>query len=151
MDTLLDFLIAYGNIGMFVAAFLAGSILPLASEGVLLGLLAAGGNKEELLLFATLGNVLGAILSYYLGALGKVEWISRYLGVSAERLDKGVAAVRRYGVWTGVLSWVPLVGDLFPVALGYVRAPLGWTLLFIALGKFLRYAAIVYGFAIVAN
>lgn len=148
MDTLLDFLIAYGSIGMFVAAFLAGSILPLASEGVLLGLLAAGGDKEELLIYATLGNVLGAILSYYLGALGKTEWISRYLGVSPERLDKGVTSVRRYGVWTGLLSWVPLIGDLFPVALGYVRAPLGQTLLLIALGKFIRYAAIVYGYAV---
>lgn len=151
MEHLLDFLINYGNIGMFIAAFLAGSILPLASEGILVGLLAAGGDKEELLLWATLGNSLGTALSYYIGSLGNMEWISRFLKTSPERLERGVKWVREYGVWTGLLSWLPVIGDLFAIALGYVRAPLVRTIMLFTIGKLFRYAAIVYGYAAVTQ
>lgn len=146
MDAVIEFLINYGYWGMFLAGLLAGSVLPFASEVVLLGLLAVGGDWVFLLLWATVGNSLGTMINYYIGSLGNIEWIHRFLHTSPERLDYGVSLVRKYGFWTGLFSWLPLIGSLFSVTLGYVRAPFLRTTCFFILGKFLRYAVLVYGF-----
>ena len=71
MEVFLQYLIDYGVAGMFISAFLAGSILPLSSEFVLAGLVAAGVAPLELLLSATLGNTLGSALNYGIGRLGR--------------------------------------------------------------------------------
>lgn len=143
MDSVIDFLIEAGPAGMFVAAFLAGSILPFSSELVLVGLLGAGADPIALLVCATAGNVLGGWLNYYIGRLGRQEWISRFTGITPERLERGLKPVRRYGAWMGLLSFVPVVGDLLTVAMGYLRTRPWLSLPAIALGKYARYQAIV--------
>lgn len=143
MDAIIHFLIDYGLWGMFISAFLAGSILPLASEAVLAALVAAGVAPIELLIVATLGNTLGSVTNYGIGRLGKEEWISRVLRISPEGLARGQRYIHRFGFWGGLLSWLPVVGELLTVALGYLRVNFPLTVLTIFVGKLIRYWFIV--------
>ncbi len=143
MEAFLEFLVAAGPYGMFIAAFLAGSVFPLSSEAVLLALLAAGGNSATLLICATAGNVLGSLLNYGIGTLGKEEWITCYTKVTPEKLERGKGYVQRYGAWAGLLSWIPVLGELLTVAMGYMRVNLPMSMLTIFIGKYVRYQVVV--------
>ena len=103
MDAFITLLAENGGIGMFIAAFLAGSFFPFSSEAVMLALLAAGTNPGELLVWGTAGNVLGSLFNYGVGALGKEEWIERWTKVPPEKLERGKRWVRHYGAWAGLL------------------------------------------------
>ncbi len=140
---LTDLLTHYGATGMFAAAFLAGSFFPFSSEAVLLALLAAGAPPEALLLSATAGNTLGSLFNYGVGSLGREEWITRYAKVSPEKLERGKRWVRRYGAWAGLLAWLPLLGSVITVAMGFLRVPLVYGMVLIGLGKYVRYWIIV--------
>lgn len=146
MEDLAGFLTQYGAWGMFVSAFLAGSFLPFSSEVVMLALLEAGTGTTELVWSATAGNVLGGMFNYGVGRMGREEWIERYAKVSPEKLERGKRWVRRYGAWAGLLAWVPLLGSLTTVALGYLRANPWLSLLTVFTGKYLRYLLLVRAF-----
>ena len=144
MDALVDILVTYGLPGMFVSAFLAGSILPFSSELVMAGLQLAGADPWGLVVWGTLGNTLGGLLNYGIGRLGREEWITRYAKVSPERLERGRRWVHRYGAWAGLLRWLPVVGELITVAMGYLRVNWATSLLAILVGKGLRYYVVVF-------
>lgn len=134
---------------MFMSAFLSATVLPGNSEIIFLGLAAkiqlpADTYFSEpiawLIFSATLSNTLGSITTYYLGRCfpaptlnkhdGKVRWV--------------LAKIQRYGVWALLFSWLPIVGDLFCAAAGWLRLNSLQTLLFIFIGKFLRYLFLFY-------
>ena len=85
MAELNEILINYGYWGMLIAAFLAGSFVPFSSEAVMVGLLAAGLKSQPLIIYATVGNVLGAMLNYYIGRMGRMDWIEKFLHVKNKR------------------------------------------------------------------
>ena len=143
MEQLVNILVAWGPAGMFVAAFLAGSFFPFSSEVVMLGLLGAGASPMGLLVWGTVGNVLGSLFNYYVGTLGREEWITRYTKVSPAKLERGKGYVRRYGAWAGLLAWVPLLGSLITVALGFMRVNAAASMATIAVGKYVRYQVLV--------
>lgn len=128
---------------MFLSAFWAGSVLPMSSEAVLLALLETGLPPVTLLLCATAGNVLGGLVNYGIGSLGKEEWITRYAKVSPEKMQRGMRYVTRYGAWAGLLAWLPVLGSIITVAMGFGRTNLPLSVCTIALGKYLRYQIIV--------
>lgn len=144
MDAFFQLLIDYGSFGMFIAAFLAGSLVPISSEVVMTALYAAGTSPLELLVWGTLGNVLGSLFNYGVGSLGREEWILRYCKVTPEKLERGRRYVRRYGPLTGLLSWVPLLGELISVALGFMRVNFYLSTFYITIGKLVRYGALLY-------
>ena len=131
--------------GMFFSAFISSTLAPGGSELVLAYLL----NQAEipvglLLLVATVGNTLGALTTWLLGV-----WAARRYPLDKladEKQRKAVQTVRRFGVPILLLSWLPLVGDGFCFAAGWLRMSFLASLLAIALGKLGRYAAIVYLF-----
>ena len=143
MDAIIQFLINHGLWGMFIAAFFAGSILPVASEVVLSALVAAGVAPIELLLVSTLGNTLGSATNYGIGRLGREDWIERYLRVKPKALERGKRYVHKFGYWGGLLSWLPILGSLITIALGYLRVNLPLTILMLIIGKFLRYCLVI--------
>ena len=143
LDSLQQLLIENGALGMFLAAFLAGSFLPFSSEVVMIALLTAGTPATELLIWGTLGNVLGARFNYFIGSLGKEEWIQQWTKVSPEKLERGKRKVRKYGSWAGLLAWIPLLGSVITVAMGYLRTNLLYSVFNIAVGKFARYAILI--------
>lgn len=138
-------LAAYGS--LFLAALVAATILPAQSEAVLAGLLAAGNHSPILLiLVASIGNVLGSVLNWLLGRGVERFRAARWFPVSPRNLDRATRWYGRYGWWSLLLSWAPIVGDPLTVAAGILREPFPRFLLVVSIAKFGRYillAAIV--------
>ena len=97
-------------------------------------MLIAGGSPWAVVGIATAGNFLGGLTSYGVGRIGKWEWIER-LGVKPETLERHKAKVDRWGAWLALLSWVPFVGDVFAVALGFYRTKFLPSAIFMLIGK----------------
>jgi len=131
-------LAAYG--GLFLAALVAATILPAQSEAVLAGLLATGNYSPPLLiLVAGIGNVLGSVVNWLLGRGVERFRQARWFPVSAENLDRAGRWYRRYGWWSLLFSWLPIVGDPLTVAAGIMREPFWRFLLVVSIAKFGRY------------
>ncbi|NDV96690.1 DedA family protein [Dysgonomonas sp. 521] len=142
---MLDGFVEYGYIGLFLASFLAATILPFGSEVVFAGLLAAGLNSWTCVLIASVGNWLGGMTNYYLGRLGKIEWIEKYLKVKKEKIDKMQHWLEGKGAVMAFFSFMPVVGDIIALALGYMRANVYIVNVSMFAGKFIRYVLIMYG------
>ncbi|WP_310474303.1 YqaA family protein, partial [Sandarakinorhabdus sp.] len=109
---------------MFASALLAGSILPAQSEAVLAVLLLADQQPAWLLvLIATIGNVGGAVINYALGRSAEVFRHRRWFPLSAAGWERNAAWFNRFGVWSLLLSWLPIIGDGFTVLAGAARTP----------------------------
>lgn len=141
---MLDFLIGYGIYGLFLASFLAATILPFSSEVVLTGCLLAGLDPLQCLIAATIGNFLGGVTTYLIGFLGKIEWAEKYLRVERTKIEQTQAKINRYGAFIAFFSFVPVVGDIIPLSLGFMRASATKTMIGMLVGKFLRYAVVIY-------
>lgn len=149
MDAFIDLLVPYGCWGMFLASFLAGSVLPFSSEAVMMGLMAAGVNTLPLIIYGTIGNVLGSLLNYYIGTLGRFDWIEKYLHVKPEKLEKAQKLISRYGVWMGFFAFLPILGSAIAIVLGLVRSNIWLTTLAFTIGKVMRYLLIIYSMNLV--
>ena len=145
MDTLIQLLIDYGYIGMFVSAFLAGSVFPLSSELVMGALLAARLDPVQLVVYGTIGNVLGSMFNYSIGMLGRMEWVERYLHVKPAELDRARRFMAGRGAWMGFFSFLPVVGEGLTIVLGLMRANVVITVISVTVGKLLRYILLAYG------
>ena len=130
---------------MLLAAFLAGSFFPFSSEAVMAGLQAAGLEPLPLVIYGSIGNVLGSLFNYGVGRMGKMEWIEKYLHVKQESLDKAERFMAGRGAWMGFFAFLPLLGSAITIVLGLTRANFGISILSITLGKVLRYIVLVYG------
>lgn len=139
MDGLIQFFIDWGYIGLFISAFVAGSILPFSSEVVLTVLVEMGADPTTCLLSASIGNTLGGLVCYYLGYLGNMQKIEKWLGVKQEKMDKVEGFVRKYGAWMGLFGVLPWVGEVIIVLLGLMRANIYITTSTMFIGKFVRY------------
>lgn len=132
-----------GYLGLFFAAFGAATLLPLQSEAVLVGLLLSGNYNLWLLLgIATLGNVLGSVVNWWLG-----RWVEhfkqrRWFPVNDKQLEKARNHYDRWGHWTLLLSWVPIIGDPLTLVAGVMREPLWRFLLLVILAKSVRYGVL---------
>ena len=149
MDAFISLLAENGGVGMFCAAFLAGSFFPFSSEAVMLALLAAGANPTELLLWGTAGNTLGSLFNYGVGSLGREEWIERWTKVPPEKLERGKRWVRHYGVWAVLLEWLPIIGSVITVAMGFLRVKMFYAMVNVAIGKFVRYWLLLQAYELV--
>ena len=145
MDFIIHFLTQYGYWGMLLAAFLAGSFFPFSSEAVLVGLMATGLDPWLLMVYGTIGNVLGSIVNYGVGRMGKMEWIEKYLHVKKESLEKARRFMAGRGAWMGFFAFLPVLGSAITIALGLMRANIVITFIAITLGKIFRYIILIYG------
>jgi membrane protein YqaA with SNARE-associated domain len=140
-------LVAYG--GLFLSALLAATILPMQSESVLVGFLLTDRYPAWVLLtVASLGNVLGAIINWLLGRFIERFRDRKWFPVNAAQLDRAQNWYRRYGKWSLLLSWAPIIGDPLTVIAGVLREPLPIFLLLVTIAKVGRYlvlAAATYG------
>ena len=130
--------------GLALSAFLAATFLPGTTEVVLLALVAAADIESWLLIaVASTFNVLGSAVNYVMGWYLERFRGSRIMPVSEKRLDQAQAWFRRYGVWSMLLSWVPFVGDAFPLVAGLMRANPWLAFPLIAVGKTARFVVLV--------
>ena len=140
---MIDFFYHYGLFGLFLAGFLSGSVFPFNSESVLSLLIYSGFDVVSCLVVATAGNTLGGISIYYIGYLGKMEWIEKYAKVKPEKIHAILPRLNRYGSLAASLSFVPIIGDVVILGLGFFRISPFLTILFMTIGKFARYLVIV--------
>ncbi len=145
MDAIIAFLIDYGYWGMLMAAFLAGSFFPFSSETVMVGLQMAGLDPWGLVVYGTIGNVLGGMFNYGVGHLGRLDWIERYLHVKKETLEQAERFMAGRGAWMGFFAFLPLLGSAITIMLGLMRANVVISLTSISIGKFLRYLLLIFG------
>ena len=103
---------------MLLAAFLAGSFFPFSSEAVMAGLQAAGLEPVPLIIYGSIGNVLGSMFNYGFGRMGKMEWIEKNLHVNKESLDKAERFMAGRGAWMGFFAFLPLLGSAITIVLG---------------------------------
>lgn len=135
----MDSLINLGYLGLFIGSFLASTLIPLSADVLLIGILALGGNMWACLLIATFGNWLGGLTSYWIGYIGRWEWIERWFKVKKEQLEKQKAKVDKYGSLLALFTWLPLVGDLFAIALGFYKISPRYSALYMLIGRFIRF------------
>lgn len=145
MDTIITLLTGYGYWGMLIAAFLAGSFFPFSSETVMVALMAAGLDNWPLIVYGTVGNVLGSVFNYFVGRMGRLDWIEKYLHVKQEQLNRAQQFMAGHGAWMGFFAFLPVLGSAITILLGLMRANPFITFLSITIGKFLRYVLLVYG------
>ena len=128
--------------GLFAVAFVAATILPAQSEAALVGLQLAGYPVVLLIVLATLGNTLGAVVNWALGRGVERFRDRRWFPVSAAALDRASGWYSRWGRWSLLLSWAPVGGDALTVAAGVLREPLWSFLLLVTIAKAGRYCAL---------
>ena len=144
MDAIILFLMEYGYLGMGVSAFIAGSVFPFSSELVLAGLLLSGLSPWPLFVSATAGNVLGSMFNYWVGTLGRLEWIERYLHVPRKKIFRAQRWMQHGGAWMGFFCFLPILGSVLSVTLGFMRSGVVTSFISILLGKALRYALLIW-------
>ena len=138
-------MIQYGYWGMFLAGVIAGSLFPISSEAVMLGLWAAGLNPMWLIIYGSIGNVLGSMLNYALGRMGKMEWLQKWFHLKPEDLKKAEKFMGGHGALMGFFCFLPVIGEGISVILGLTRANVLISTLSITVGKVLRYIVLIYG------
>jgi membrane protein YqaA with SNARE-associated domain len=147
----MDFLLTWGYLGLFIGTFLAATVLPMSSEILVTGLLFAGANTLYVFIVATIGNWLGSVSTYWLGWLGKWEWIEKLFKISPEKLAKQRYKISKYRSLLAFLVWLPVVGDLFALALGFYKINVFRCMLFMLIGKATRFAVYIILFKFAGN
>lgn len=128
---------------IFFISFLSATLYPLASEAFVLGAIIEGLDAFYIFLLATLGNSLGSISTYALAFFGKKYILERYFANSLKRLEGLNLNANKFGIIIAFFCFLPIVGDIFALYLGFVRYSFILSCIFITLGKATRYAVII--------
>jgi len=129
---------------LFSSAFLAATILPFYSEVVLFALLRDGGDPFALVVVATLGNTLGAVVNWALGLYILHFQDRKWFYFNKKQIERGQRWFQRYGFWSLLLAWMPIGGDALTLIAGIAKVRLPLFLLLVGTGKALRYIAVVF-------
>lgn len=125
--------------GLFFVAFAAATILPMQSEAALAGLLIADYSPFLLISVASVGNVLGSVANWVLGRGIERFRERRWFPASKQALERAQRWYHRYGKWSLLLSWVPIIGDPLTVVAGVMKEPLTHFVLLVSIAKVARY------------
>ena len=137
-----EFFTGHGYLALFLLSFLASTVVPLGSEWLLVALVVAGYDPVLCVSVATAGNTLGACTTYGIGLFGGPFLIGRVLRISDEARQKAEKLYARYGSWSLLLSWVPIVGDPLCLAGGLLRVRFGRFSILVLIGKLARYTIV---------
>lgn len=136
-----------GLLGLFIGTFLAATILPFSSDALYIAVLAATKDPIGCLAVGTVGNWLGSVVTYWMGWIGRWEWIEKWFKVKRETLEKQKVKIDKYGVWLALLAWIPIIGDVIAIALGFYKTRPWATMFLLLVGKFARFLLwnLIYG------
>lgn len=130
--------------GLFLSAFTAATLLPGSSEALLAGLLATETGAPGLLLTAaTIGNVLGSVVNWGLGRFLFLYRDRKWFPVSEQRYAQAVRWYERFGVWSLLFAWLPVIGDPLTIVAGALRTRFSLFLVLVSIGKFGRYLVVL--------
>ena len=145
MEAITQFFVEWGYLGLFLSAFVAGSVLPFSSEAVMVVLVRMGLDPVGCVAAAALGNTLGGMTCYWIGSLGKTEWITR-LGVSTRQLARARKFLSGRGALMAFFTFLPTIGEAIAIVLGLMRSNVWLTGCSMLIGKTLRYIVILASF-----
>jgi len=131
-------------LGLFTSALLAATVLPLSSEAVLTALSVSGDyNTGVLLAVASIGNTLGSLINWVLGRFC-LHWQDRkWFPVGPDSLERATTWYNRYGLWSLLLAWVPIIGDPLTLLAGVLKVNIWKFLILVAISKTSRYAVLL--------
>ncbi|MEN8189322.1 MAG: YqaA family protein [Thermodesulfobacteriota bacterium] len=141
-----NFLLDHGLPALFFLSLLAATLLPLGSEWLLVALILQGLPSTQVVAVATLGNVLGAFLTYIIGIWGSGFFMRKVLRVDRKQTARAMELYQRYGAVSLLFAWLPIVGDPLCLAAGILRLQPLVFLFFVFVGKLGRYAFIAMFF-----
>jgi membrane protein YqaA with SNARE-associated domain len=137
-----NFLVDHGLPALFLLSFLASTVFPLGSEWLVVTLILKNFQPEYVVAVATMGNYLGACTTYFVGLWGAVFLIKKVLRIDEASLAKAQMLYRRYGSWSLLFSWLPVIGDPLCLVGGALRINFILFSLLVFAGKLARYAII---------
>tara|TARA_B110000285_G_C14955064_1_gene528765 strand:- start:376 stop:789 length:414 start_codon:yes stop_codon:yes gene_type:complete len=130
---------------LFIISFLAATILPLSSELTLAGLIATYNyNNLLLLIAASLGNILGSIVNWILGFYSRNLTSTKWFPFKDEQIKRSSNWFNKFGKWSLLFAWVPIIGDPLTLAAGLLRVKFTEFLILVSIGKVFRYFLIYY-------
>ena len=138
-------LILFSYLQLLIVSFLAATILPFSSEIVLTTMYLS--NLFEtyfLLIFASIGNILGSITNWYLGKKITIFQDRKWFPVSPDQLDRSQKYFQKYGLWSLLLAWVPIIGDPLTLLAGVLKVRFSLFLILVSISKISRYLFILY-------
>ena len=130
---------------LFIISFLAATILPLSSELVLSTMLLTDSfDKYLLLVVASFGNILGSSVNWYLGKKILIFKDNKWFPANERQIAKGEIYFKKYGIWSLLLAWVPIIGDPLTVVAGILRVKFFTFLLLVSISKISRYIFLIF-------
>ncbi len=139
METILQ---NHGLPALFLLSFLAATLLPLGSEWLLASLIIQGFPPTQVVTIATLGNVLGAFITYGIGIWGSTFFMEKLLRIDGRQTTRAMELYQRYGAVSLLFAWLPIIGDPLCLAAGILRLQPMLFLVLVFLGKLGRYTLI---------
>ena len=134
-------------LSLFIISFLAATILPFSSELTLAGLVATSSYDNSLLLIiASLGNVLGSVVNWILGFYSRNLTTKRWFPFKDEQIENSSKWFNKFGRWSLLFAWVPIIGDPLTLAAGLLRIRFIEFLVLVTIGKVSRYIIVFYLF-----
>ncbi len=132
----------YDLVSLFVLSFLAATLVPVGSEWLLSAMILNGSEPVAVVLIATAGNFLGACTTYGIGLWGGPFLVRRLLRIEPQTQARAERLYERYGVWSLLFSWLPVVGDPLCLVGGVLKVGFLRFSLLVLTGKIVRYAAV---------
>lgn len=142
METLQLFFTSPGYPTLFILSFLAATVLPIGSEWLLIVMVLKGFSPEYCVLTASVGNYLGACTNWLIGIWGSDFCIRKILRIDDVQLQKAKKLYKRFGTWSLLLSWLPIVGDPLCLVAGIFKMNFIRFSILVYIGKFIRYATL---------
>jgi membrane protein YqaA with SNARE-associated domain len=143
-----------GYLGLFISSFLSATLIPLSPEIVLSVLIAKGFNIPLSIIIATLGNWFGSIFTYFIGRIGDWKKIEKYFKIKKERVLNFKIKIDKYGSFIAFFSWMPFLGDILALSLGFFKVNFTKVSIWMLFGKTIRFIVvsilIYYGIEIVS-
>ena len=139
-----DILANHGYPALFLLSFLASTLLPLGSEWLVVTLLLKGFAPLAVVTVALAGNFLGACTSYLLGIYGSSFMVERIFGIGETDRVRAEQAYTRFGSWSLLFTWVPVIGDPLCLVAGMLKVGFSRFALLVVAGKAGRYAAVAW-------
>lgn len=131
---------------LFFSALVSSTLFPGGSEALLLYKLGEGGDVWALVFIATVGNVLGSLITYGMGRLGNEAVHKKWLRMDEAKVARAESWFGKYGMPSLLLAWLPVVGDPLCLVAGLLRCSLLYFLILVTVGKAARYAFIAWAF-----
>jgi len=138
-------IILFSYFQLSLISFLAATILPFSSEVVLTTMYLSNSFEPYfLLIFASIGNIMGSITNWYLGKKITLFQNRKWFPVSPDQLERSRKYFQKYGLWSLLLAWVPIIGDPLTLLAGVLKVRFGIFFVLVSISKISRYVFILY-------